>query len=341
MLRARNYNPAVKHGAKWIPRDIVGGGGLLTSGEVYWVDGSNGADTNDGLDNLSSFATIQAAVTAATRNDVILVRPKAMASGATDPTDYAETVIIPATHDGLSIIGLGGRTQGGLPQIKIGAGSTAMLTVRAPGVTIANLGFNGASSTGGGILLDDDGSTKTAFGWSVINCHFKNCKGATATDASTGGAIQWAATGGAWQGYAGYNRFYKNVGDIVLKNTSESVPQDIVIEHNEFSGPASSTDVNLYLRGAGGSGINGVVIRDNTFSAMPALTSGATKRYVELTGCVGIMANNYFASIVSPTGSEVTFASNGTGGIVPATVFMASNWGETTTTGETGEIFRT
>ena len=81
MLRARNYNPAVKHGAKWIPRDIVGGGGLLTSGEVYWVDGSNGADTNDGLDNLSSFATIQAAVTAATRNDVILVRPKAMASG--------------------------------------------------------------------------------------------------------------------------------------------------------------------------------------------------------------------------------------------------------------------
>jgi len=54
-----------------------------------------------------------------------------------------------------------GRTQGGLPQLKDGTETTAaILTIRAPGCLIANLGFNGSGNTGGGILLDADASTK-------------------------------------------------------------------------------------------------------------------------------------------------------------------------------------
>lgn len=337
MLRANANYPL--HGAKWLPRDIVGS--FPTFGNVLWVDGDNGSDTNDGMDNVNAFATIQAAVTAASRGDLILIRPKAMASGATDPASYAETIIIPAATDGLTLMGVpDNRTQGGLPQIRKGSGSTALLTVRAPGCSIINLGFNGAGATGGGILLDDDGSTKSAFGTKIAGCHFKNCKGSDATGAETGGAIQWSADGGAWQSYIGYCRFYKNVGDIVLKGTSGSIPQDIVIEGNEFSGPADATDCNLFLKG-GGDGISGLVVRDNTFSAMPALSGGNNLRYMDLTGCIGILANNYFASIVSPTGSEGTFAAAGSLAKVPATVFIVSCWGETTTTGETGEIFRT
>jgi hypothetical protein len=325
----------------------------FTAGKVFFVvqsdDDIYGDFQNefpadkDGLQRV--YTTIQGAIDAAAlepdpaAGHVILIKPAEMAAGATDPTSFAEVLTIAAAQANLQLIGLiDNRTQGGLPQIRKGSGSTALLTVRAPGCLIKNLGFNGASATGGGILLDDDGSTKSAFGTTIENCHFKNCKGSTATSAATGGAIQWSSSGNAWQVLIKGCRFYKNVGDIVVLGTGGSVPQDVVIEDCVFSGPAANTDCNIYT---GGSGVNGLIIRNCVFTAMPALSSGANVRYVDLTGSVGIMANCYFASIVSPTGSEGTFAAAGTLAKVPATVFIAGCYGETTTTGETGEIFRT
>lgn len=305
-------------------------------GTVYYVDGDNGSDTFSGKTPALAFKTIQAAVTAASGGDTIYVRPRAMAAGASDPVNYAETIIIPAGKSGLRLIGWGaGPAQGNLPQIKKGSGSTALLTVRSPGCVIANLGFNGGSSTGGGILLDDDASTKSAFGTVIQNCHFKNCVGSTATDSRTGGAIQWSANGGAWQVLIRGNRFFKNVGDIVLLGTGVSVPEDVVIEGNVFSGPAASVDCNLYL--AGGSGMTGVIIRDNYFTAMPAIGSGSVARFMDLTGCVGLLAKNYFATITDPALTELQFAAAGSAAKVPATVFMAGNAGEVQATGNTSQ----
>ena len=113
--------------------------------------------------------------------------------------------------------------------------------------------------------------------------------------------------------------FYKNVGDIVLLGTSAAVPQDVVIEDNIFSGPADSVDCNLYL--AGGSGMNGVYIRNNVFPVFPNLSSGATLLYADLTGCVGILAGNYF-------GTDKTFGAAGNGALVPTTVFLSGNYDE-------------
>ncbi len=335
--RISEYLPGLKEGFKVYPDEMVSLGAPLSTGRVWYVDGDRSTGGAGGSWE-DAYSTIAAAETASSAGDVILIAERTMSATSTDPVSYAETVTV--NTPSLSLIGVSrGRTQGGLPQIRKGSGSTALLTIAAPGCLVANLGFNGGSATGGGILLDDDGgSTKSAFGTTIINCHFKNCVGSTATNAATGGAIQWSANGGAWQVLIKNNRFYKNVGDIVVKGTSSSVPQDVVIEGNEFSGPAASVDCNIYT---GGSGVNGIVIRDNTFSAMPAIGSGSIVRYMDLTGSVGILANNYFASIVSPTGSEGTFAAAGSLAKVPATVFIASCWGETTTTGETGEIFRT
>jgi hypothetical protein len=291
----------------------------ITPTNTCYVNGSTGADTNDGTSWAKAFATAQKGVTVAGAYGIVYIAPKAMAAGATDPTDYAETIIIPATHECLSIVGIGNRTQGGLPQIKKGSGSTALLTIRAPGCTIANLGFNGSGSTGGGILLDDDGSTKTAFGTSILGCHFKNCKGSVATNAATGGAIQWASTGGAWQVRIAGNMFYKNVGDVVLLGTSAAVPQDVVIEDNIFSGPAASVDCNLYL--AGGSGMNGVYVRNNVFPEFPNVGSGSNLLYASMTGCVGILAGNNF-------GNDKTFGAAGNGALIPTTVFLSGNWDE-------------
>ena len=317
---------------------LAGIAGANTPGKVYYVDGTNGSDQASGQSWSEAYKTIQAAVTAAGAYGIVYVAPKAMAVGATDPGDYAETVIIPAIHECLAIIGASSnRTQGGLPQIKIGAGSTAMITIRAPGCTIANMGINGASSTGGGILLDDDGSTKVAFGTTIQGCHFKNCKGSTATDSRTGGAIMWAATGGGWQTRIVGNKFYKNVGDIVLKGTSADVPQDVVIEENDFSGPAASVDCNLYL--AGGSGMNGVTIKNNVFQQLPAIGSGSVARYIYATGCTGMLVGNYFGCQTNGTGgTRITFKVAGTGAEIPTTMHVAGNFGQTIHATESGEV---
>lgn len=341
-MNLAEHIPALKYGAKIYPQNIIAADAPVEGGNVWFVDGDRttggGGKTWEDAFGESDFNGNISALNV-TAGDVVYVAGRTMAATDTDPISYTTNLVINVPQ--VSLIGVSrGRTQGGLPQLKVGATTTSpIIEVKAPGVMIANIGINGAGGTGGGIkLTDDGGTTSAAFGWSVVGCHFKNCVGTTATNALTGGAVWIGSDGGAWQGLLAGNRFYKNVGDFVVAGTSGSVPQDIVIEGNEFSGPAANVDVNIIT---GGSGVNGIVIRDNVFSAMPALSSATTARYVDLTGSVGIMAHNYFASIVSNTGSEGTFAAAGTLAKVPATVFMAGNQGETTTVNEMGEIFRT
>lgn len=305
-----------------------------------YVDYDNGSDLNSGYDPDHAKKTIQGAVDDAARGWSIYVFSRYWGAGETDSYNYAETISIPLAKSNLRIIGVPcGRTQGGLPQVKIATGSTAMLTINAPGCLIANMGFNGYGSTGGGVLMDcDAGATKTAFGTAFYNCHFKNCVGSTATNAATGGAIMWSANGGSWQVHIKGCRFYKNVGDIVLMGTNNSRPQDVIIEDCVFSGPAANTDCNLYL--AGGSGMNGVIIRNCDFTAFPAL-GGTNDLFMDLTGCVGMVSNCNFAAQTNDADADGTFAAAGTLAKVPTTVFIVNCHGETDATKEMGEIFRT
>ena len=314
---------------------------LNDGGDIWHVDGSLSSGAANGKTWADAFTTIQAAITAASHHDIIFIRPKLITDFTGDPASYEENLIIPAATNNLSIIGVSrGRTQGGLPQLKDGSGTTtAILIIRAPGCLIKNIGINGAGNTGGGILLDDDYSAKSAFGTTIVGCHFKNCKG-HATDGRLGGAIMWSAQGNAWQVYIGYNRFYKNVTDICLIGTGSTRPQDVVIEHNIFSGSASSTDCNIYGYSVGGGGFgHGLIINDNVFGSLPALSSGSILRYVALTGTQsGMITNNVFGCVTDQAGTELTFKVAGTGGIIPITVFLARNYGQSITDGVTGEI---
>ena len=309
---------------------------LYNANNVWHVNGDN--TSGDGT-KANPFEAIQEGIDAASAKDCIIVWPQTVPAGDTDPVSYTENLIVPVAKSNLTIFGVnGGRAQGGLPQLKVGTTTTqALLTVRAPGCKIENMGFNGAGATGGGILLDDDGSTKVAFGTTIENCHFKNCVGTTATNAATGGAIQWAATGGAWQTLIKGCRFYKNVGDVVLLGTSGSVPQDVVIEDCIFSGPAANVDCNLYL--AGGSGMNGVIIRNCSFGQLPAIGSGTNVRYIIATGCVGMLEGCTFGCQTSATGgTPITFKADGTGALIPTTMHIVKCYGQSITASETAEI---
>lgn len=299
--------------------EVAGAGFPVIKGNTWYVDGDVSA-SGDGTSWTNAYKTIQEAVTAASPEDTVYIAARTHTDYTGDPVSYAETIIIPYATNNLSLIGVGrGRTQGGLPQIKKATGTTSLLTIRAPGCYIANLGFNGAGRTGGGgILLDSDYAAKDAFGTTIENCHFKNCRGTTATNAATGGAINWSATGNSWQVLIRGCRFYKNVGDIVLMGTSSTVPQDVVVENCVFSGPAANVDCNIYT---GGSGINGIIIRDCDFTCFPAIGSGTNAKQLHLTGSVGLLAGCRFAT----TGKTFGAAGNN---IVPTTVFMAGNWQE-------------
>ncbi len=132
-------------------------------------------------------------------------------------------------------------------------------------------------------------------------------------------------------------KFYKNVGDIVLIGTSSDVPQDVVIEDCVFGGPASSVDCNLYL--AGGSGMNGVTIRNCVFQQLPALGSGSNLRYIKAAGCVGMMVGCTFGCQTSTTGgTKITFKASGTGADIPTTLHIAQCYGQSITASESGEI---
>lgn len=309
-------------------------------GHVWFVDGSTGSASNSGKSPKSALNSITNALAKAGESDTIFVFPKEMAVTDTDPGSYAETFSI--TQPNLSLIGIGrGFTQGGLPQIKIGTGTTPMIRVRAPGVLIANLGINGASSTGGGIKLDETDGSEYCFGTEIVNCHFKNCK-TSATVATGGGAIYTDASGGAWQLHVKGCRFYNCLGGIVVAGTS-TVPADWVIEDCIFhSSVNTNVDADIYF---GGSGVIGLVVRNCEFMTVdvPTAGSGAVQRYIKVVdGTKGGITNCRFACISQGTSAK-TFGAAGDAVFVPTTVRMAGCYGEpaSNATGDSGDVFRT
>jgi len=317
------YQPKVYRDSGGNRQVIAPGGELLIEGIVrglvhgsdYFVDGDDGNDTNDGLSWAKAFATIGQGISTAIAGDRIFIKPKIIAVGGLDPVSYAETLIIPATKPGLQLIGIqNGLAQGAQPQIKKGSGSTAQLTIRAPGCLIRGLTINGIGATGGGILLDDDAVTKTAFGTIIEDCFLKNCQGTGA--AATGGAIQIGATGGAWQLRISRCRFFKNLAGIMSLAAAVVQPKDIVIEDCEFGSDVNTEiDADIYFKGVG---VTGLLVNRCNFATVdvPAYASSpSAARYLDLTNCVaGLLANCMFAC----TGK--TFTSSGDAAKIPATV---------------------
>lgn len=308
---------------------MVGANAGLTvpnPGRIYWVKKTADTDysyfTQDKIatysdSTVSIYNTIQAAVTAAPENSTIYVVAGEITAGGTDPVSYAENVTIPAGKAGLKLIGLGnGTKQASQPQIKKGSGSTAMLTVRSPGCLIQGITFNGGSSTGGGILLDDDGSTKTAMGTIIRDCVFKNCVGSGATDGSTGGGVMIGSNGGCWDTLIDSCLFFNNIGGFVLLGTAAAVPQDITINRCIFtSSAAASRDCDIW--GNVGSGMVGVVISECLFGIFPA--AGTKNNYMDLTKCTGLLSRCSFASNGKTFGAAANV-------LIPTTVGIAGNY---------------
>ncbi|MCR4343332.1 MAG: hypothetical protein NUV44_01070 [Candidatus Scalindua sp.] len=77
-MKARDYIPALKHGAKIMPEDLAGMIGLPSVGDIFYVDPSAGSDTaNSGTSQDDALKTVGAAYAKATsgQHDVIIIAP--------------------------------------------------------------------------------------------------------------------------------------------------------------------------------------------------------------------------------------------------------------------------
>src|SRR3990167_3303129 len=81
---ARDYIPALRYGAKIRPQEILGGGFGPQVGNVWYVDGVNGVDTNTGNSWKEAFGSLYAAHNAATTDnfDVIVLASAGTGSGS-------------------------------------------------------------------------------------------------------------------------------------------------------------------------------------------------------------------------------------------------------------------
>ena len=326
MGRADKDIPTLRYGNKIYPENLAGLP-INTWGEYFYVDGNKTAG-GAGKTWADAFYRVQDAIDAATSGDVVYIKPKT--PGIWDPVAYAETLIIPYTKPHLTLMGVsagGANVYGAMPHIGVTSGTTPVLTIRAPGCRISNLSFSATGATaGGGILLDDDGSTTSAYGTTIDNCYFYECLAAGNT-VSEGGAIYWSADGGAWELRVLNNYFYDCSAGLSLLGTSGSRPTDVLIQGNTFSSSVNTTpDCDIYL--AGGSGAQNVVIDSNTFASVDGVNA-TEDHYIDLTGCEGILSNNVFACKTGSEDTPLTFgATTHTAAKIPATIRMARNYGE-------------
>ena len=159
---------------------------------VRFVDGANGNDNNSGLKPTEPLDTIQAAVTASGRGDVIYVRPQAYVVG-TGFTRYTEEVTTVLTQSDLSIIGCVNTPN---PEYgvrwKHATNTTGYCLVNiAPALHIENIGFF-AESAAGAMSILNNGTTDTqrgTDGTTIYNCVVKG-KGIIVRSGGDGFTIQ-------------------------------------------------------------------------------------------------------------------------------------------------------
>jgi len=298
---------------------IIGSGGGPTrfygwwTGNAYFVDNTNGSNSNSGLEPGKAKLDLASAITAASAGDVIYIRPKAIVSAATDPTYItpatAANWTIPYAKYNLSVIGAGPQLGPGQihmtylrghASVTTGTYGSATLTVNAPYTSIENLAFHRGGNTRALVEFHGDGLTTTAlnaFGSSVNNCEFRY-----------GNASMTAGLYVVDSWYCGaYNCHFQRNNPVAIRfygSVSTAVGNYVV--GNIFDGVVA--DMSCYVNIAGLPDYS--YIRDNFFnSAVP--TAGLAKYiYNEAHVNTGLIANNYFGADLSTVTTGIVQGTN-------------------------------
>lgn len=255
---------------------------------VWYVDGVNGDDDYDGRGPSSAKETIQAAVTAASRGDVIYVRPKA-ASVSTGFNRYVEAVTVPLATSDLSIVGVTRSLNPDFgPKMRF-ATTGYCITNRAHALHVENMGFLRGGTSTGCISLENDGATnlkRGTDGTTLYNCTFKYGYGV------------YAASGG--DGLVISRCRFSDCSDSFYYTNSANPGRRMRIEYCDFVANNGSAVARAYIRIL--PPLTDAVIKHCTFDLEP--TAG---KFIHINGtsCTGIIADCYFAQADVTQDTEV------------------------------------
>lgn len=171
--KLRDYEPALKNGAKIYPEDIAGMLGLPSVGNIYYVDPGTGSDSAGGKSLSDAFATVGQAISVMTadQDDVCIL------AGSSSTGRTTEASAITWSKRRTHLIGNG-------PLRKINPrngmsfsalGGDVCFTVSATNCSFTNVSF--ASFTDNNVLVDVTAAYNT-FNY----CHFQGIGNATTGD---------------------------------------------------------------------------------------------------------------------------------------------------------------
>jgi hypothetical protein len=288
--------------------------------KAYFVDGEDGNTSNDGLTPGTALSTIQAAVTKATRGDVIYVRPQQY-TGGTGFSRYTEEVTVTAgasagsaTHFENADISIIGTVNTPNPEYgvrwKHATNTTGYCLINhAPALHLENIGFF-AEDAAGAVSLLNNGATTTrrgSDGTTFYNCVIKAGRVITA-DGGDGLTFQNCFFHGKYSG--------GTTGGITF-TCSANPGRRLKILNCGFVEGNGATCATEYINIAGVA--SEVVIKDCYFGLIPT-----SAKYILATSTTGIIANCYFADADLDLTDDLTLSSIVPAGLWDATMAMAS-----------------
>lgn len=254
---------------------VVGGGRIMTTGRVFFVDstaGAKGDDVSHGTTPQTPFATIAFAITACNNNsgDVILVLP-----------GHVESVITPAGINcsvaGVSIIGISYNEGRDRPIITLSTSVTASIDINAANVTIEN------------VVIDMTGIDAIVAGINVKSSDFTLHNNELITATAAGQAVRAILTNGNAARLRVIDNFLNGTTDVGTLVDIDidgliAIP-DVEIGYNRLIGDFGTSAIKV----TAGILATGLWIHHNTI-----VTFGIGQRAIDtLTAANGIVAFNY------------------------------------------------
>ncbi|MFA6082673.1 MAG: hypothetical protein WC773_04695 [Patescibacteria group bacterium] len=259
--------------------------------------------SGDGLTYAGAKKTIQEAVTAAQVNDTIYIRPLALGSY------YTESVIVPNTTRGLSIIGATTTKGGSVYQACTWRNSSnsvddSALDWRAGHQSIENVHFfsRAAQERGFGIKAYWNTGSGLNIGSAIVNCGFSsNLADAPAAAGLVQSAIRFDST----EGQLVENCFFVDCRVSIAAGSTMNAWKEIVIKDNIFNGQAANIAADLFLA----DGLNLAVVGNHFGHIVPAHAAGTMQKFIFVIGGAtvhGLASGNYFGSANAGYGTDNT-----------------------------------
>ncbi len=291
-------------------------------GVSYFVDYDAGADANTGLDTAHAFKNLAAALAVAGPDDVIYVRGRnnTAALAPTDPLTItpatAANWIVARTQQGLSIVGcsqgLGNQNQvrrvvlQGHASVNTDTFGSSVLTVKAPFVTIENMGFAHGATLRALLEFYGEGTGTIA-----------NCYGSTAYNCLFRSGAAWGAAhpyGGVynvdnWE-IAVYDSFFDRLAVGILMYGSTSTIERIKIAGCGFRGAAAAQDAHIAIEGGGVDYIE--IGPGNVFNTLKPANGGQYEKYIHTAAVTtrGVVYGNRFALANIDPAADLTLGAN-------------------------------